>query len=166
MYTSPKVCYWHVSMAPHRRFPMDPNIFWEGPCQKYTHEAYPRKVFWVYTRSFQGKVWCVEPSRGYFSGTPHHAFIYHHLENPGTIVGPQIVVSRFQCDFAGFTGIFLLTSGGGGPYCRAIFSSLLFMIWRFWAEADRDRSQSISFEEFLLFFYRFLGRQRGHHGQK
>jgi len=27
---------------------------------------------------------------------------------------------------------------------------------QFWAEADRDRSQSISFEEFLLFFYRYF----------
>ena len=27
---------------------------------------------------------------------------------------------------------------------------------RFWAEADRDRSQLISFEEFLLFYYRLL----------
>eukprot|EP00435_Cladocopium_sp_Y103_P005075 s853_g1.t1 len=27
---------------------------------------------------------------------------------------------------------------------------------QFWAEADRDRSQAISFEEFLLFFYRYF----------
>eukprot|EP00438_Fugacium_kawagutii_P027323 Skav215516 [mRNA] locus=scaffold3760:68022:73471:+ [translate_table: standard] len=27
---------------------------------------------------------------------------------------------------------------------------------QFWAEADRDRSQLISFEEFLLFFYRYF----------
>ena len=28
------------------------------------------------------------------------------------------------------------------------------MCLRFWAEADRDRSSAISFEEFLLFYYR------------